>query len=104
MPLIRGRFDHLSREELLDILRELEGPLLELELSLDGCAGEPDLVLQEVFFVLHGNPRLQLLFPTRQEDDDWERFKGQHGSNGVKAIGDFVYGRDENPWRRKSCP
>jgi hypothetical protein len=103
MPLIKGRFDDLSREELLDILRELEGPFLELELSLDGCAGDPALVLQEVFFVLHGNPRLQLLFPTRQEYDDWERFKDQHG-NGVKAIGDFVYGRDENPWRRKSHP
>jgi hypothetical protein len=35
MPLRKERFDHLSPEEAIALLGAMEGPLLELELSLD---------------------------------------------------------------------
>lgn len=36
MPFRKGRFDDLSPEEAIALLRAMEGPLLKLALSLDG--------------------------------------------------------------------
>jgi hypothetical protein len=48
MALRRGRFDHLSHREAIAMMKELEGPLLELELSLESCAGASALVFNGV--------------------------------------------------------
>ncbi len=97
--LVRGRFDHLSHEECRALLRELEGPLLELALSGESGDVSAADVFGEVWYALSGNPRVQRIFPTTEELEAWERFKGTRGE-GASEIGEFVYGPDENPWHR----
>ncbi len=99
MRLKKGRFEHFSREEAIALLNEIEGPLLDMALgqaSGDVCSGD---VVGEVFLALQCNPRLQLLFPTAEEIDSWERFVLKRG-DGPEEIGEFVYGPEKNPWRR----
>lgn len=89
MQLIKGRFDHLSREDAITLLEVLEGPLLELELggaSGDTCAAD---VPMEVLLALQNHPRLQLIFLTDEEDASWQQFRAEHGDCPT-AIGDFI--------------
>ena len=98
MQLKMGRYDHLTHEEAIALLRALEGPLLELVLSggsFDVGAGD---VFGETFHSLAFDPRVQLIFPTEEECDLWEAFRLERG-DGPAEIGEFVYGPDENPWR-----
>lgn len=103
MPLINGRFDDISGEDAKALLGAMEGPFLELELSLD--SGDPTScdVLAELFMALRLDPRFARLFPTKEELESWRRFKRERGE-GAKEIGEFVYGPDENPWRRENHP
>lgn len=94
----KGRFDHLSRDEALALLRELEGPLLELALSGDSGDGSSSDVFPEVLLALRGNPLVKLIFPTNEELAAWQDFREAHGE-GASEIGEFVYGSHENPWR-----
>ncbi len=97
MPLKNGRFDRLSRGDATALLRELEGPLLEITLaqeSSDAAAGD---VMGEVMRALHANPRVQAIFPTEGEWADWDRFKLECG-DGPEKIGEFIYGERANPW------
>ena len=90
MRLKKGRFDHLTHGEAIALLRELEGPLLELVLSGDSSDDTTCDMLGEVFHVLGSDPRVQLIFPTEQESESWRRFKLEHGE-GALEIGEFVY-------------
>ena len=95
--LKKGRFDHLIHEEAIALLRELEGPLLEWLLSQVSSESTACDVPGEVLLALQHDPRVQLLFPTEEELESWDRFKRERGE-GAKEIGEFVYGPDENPW------
>ena len=98
MKLIKRRFDHLSRKEAISILNELEGPLFEIILSCGSSDVASGDVLMEVFLDLETNPKLRALFPSGDELDSWERFRLERGDD-PKAIGEFVYGSQANPWR-----
>ena len=74
MAIRTGRFDNLSHEECIALLQELEGPLLELDLSRDSCDVCSSDVYPEVFMALEDNPRLQLIFLTEEERESWKRF------------------------------
>lgn len=95
---LKNQFDHLTREELLEILRELSGPLREMELSGESGDVAASDVCGEVMLALVCNPRLEALFTTKAERELWESFKKTRG-DGPTEIGEFVYGPDENPWR-----
>lgn len=97
MRLKKGRFDHLTHDEAIALLRELEGPMLEWLLSQVSSESSACDVPGELFFALQHNPELQMLFITDEELESWDRFKHEHGE-GAKEIGEFVYGPDENPW------
>ena len=94
---LKNRFDHITREEAIGLLRELQGPLLELMLSEDSWDSTASDVLGEVMLSLQQNPRLEPLLLTAEEFRSWKQFKHQHGC-GAKEIGEFVYGAEENPW------
>jgi hypothetical protein len=95
--LKKGRCDHVTKEEALSILRELEGPLLELVLSRDSWDITACDVPTETLLCLLDNPKLAVLFPDHEEWNQWERYKEERGC-GANEIGEFVYGPEKNPW------
>ena len=97
MPLRSERFNHLSRADAVALLNRLEGPLLEIILSGDSSDVSSLDVVPEVLLHLSADQSAQVIFPTAQEQDEWERFKLEHGE-GPKQIGEFIYGSLSNPW------
>ena len=89
--------ERLTREEAIELLRELQGPLLEMALSGDSWDFTASDVPLEVMLSLQRNPRLEALFLTDDELELWEQFKGQRGCS-ASEIGEFVYGAEKNPW------
>lgn len=98
MSLKKGRCDHLTREEALSVLRELDEPLVELVLSSDSWDATASDVPVHTLLDLQTNPKLEVSFLDREESHRWERFQVEQGC-GAKEIGDFVYGPEENPWK-----
>ena len=92
-----NRFQSLSREEAITILCSLEGPLLELILSENSGDVTASDVPGEVIRALENSRLFQQFVRTDSILAAWERFKAEHGE-GARAIGEFVYGPDGNPW------
>lgn len=98
MPLKKGRFEHLSLEKARALLGALERPLLALALARESWDTGVVGVIHEVMDELEFGSQCDALFPTEEELESWEAFARERGGD-EKAIGDFVYGPDENPWR-----
>ena len=99
MRLKRSRFDHLSREEAIELLNRLQGPLRELVLSAHSADMASGDVMIETLMVLRRDPHLEVILLTKEEWEAWDRFQAERG-DGPEEIGEFVYGPDENPWAR----
>ena len=97
MSIKHGRFDEMSREEAITLLRELEGPLLELIMSWCSSDSTASDVFDEVLLAICDDPVLQVVFPDEGEMREWEVFRQKRGE-GADEIGEFVYGARQNPW------
>jgi hypothetical protein len=100
MGIKRGRFDEMSTEEAVTLLRELEGPLLEMILSKHPNETAACDVPCIVLWAMWDHPVLQAVFPTGDEFLAWEVFRQQRGE-GASEIAEFVYGALQIPWDRK---
>jgi hypothetical protein len=98
MSLQKGRFDHCSGEESNALLRVLEGPLLELWLAWKSDDASVADVIDQLMPLFQLDPQFAPFFPTEEELESWKRFEREPGGE-VEAIGEFVYGPHENPWR-----
>ena len=97
MPLRSERSNRLSREEAIALANWLRGTLLEIILSEDSSDVSSSDVVGEVVLALSADPSFRRTFLSVEEQDEWERFKLEHG-DGPKQIGEFIYGHLSNPW------